>query len=169
LTNAGIRFIAAVGSGKLGELEDRANRALKEPGNWIGYWNNNTSELYILYWDRDINIGKRQAITSAYKFKQGYRQLARLIPAYDLYKLVYGGCDHYNRNLHDKCWPFKHGGKNSIGDYGTTYDFIFSCTVHNIINAEREISKTTGEKLNYQTYLVDLACSLYEYEMKLSH
>jgi hypothetical protein len=169
LNEARVRYIAAVGSGKLGGLEVRATNSLKQPGNWVAYWNKYTAELYVMNWDRDSHVGKQQVITNTHTLKKGYRQLSRIIPAYDLYKLIYSGCDHYNRKLNDKCWPFKHGGNERLGDMGSADDFVFSCTLQNIINVDRELSHSSAEKLNYEAYLTNLACELFEYAMNLKH
>ena len=53
-----------------------------------------------------------------------------VIPAYDHYNSLFSICDNFNRALHDRTWPHKHGVGNGVaGDLGHKHNFALSSII----------------------------------------
>lgn len=57
-----------------------------------------------------------------------------VIPGYDAYKTMFEVCDRFNRNLHDRSWPHKRGGRKVRGEFGRQNDFIMAAMLQNTLN-----------------------------------
>ena len=90
-----------------------------------------------------------------------------LIPAYDLQKASFSNCDKFNRELHGRTWPFKHGGFKRLGDEGAEDDFAFTTLLLNAFNAYRDIGDKKDEYQNFTSFCNEVADSLYDYALGL--
>jgi len=162
LIEYGFCYFGAASSDRFTDLQHKVRFDVTKPGQWAGLWNEETKELYVLCWDRDSNIGKKQVVTSAMKRMGGYVQPKQLIPAYDLYKVLFSACDHFNKDLSGHTWPMKHGGKGTVGDLGAEDDFAFASLLQNVHDADHEINKREGEALDFYEFFFELADQLYK-------
>jgi len=161
LIDYGFRYIGAASIDRFVELQHKVRFDVTKPGQWAGLWNEETKELYVLCWDRDSNIGKKQVVTSAMKRTGGYIQPKQLIPAYDLYKVLFSACDHFNKDLSGHTWQMKHGGNGMLGELGAEDDFVFSSLLQNVINADHEINNKDGATPDFHEFCFELADQLY--------
>lgn len=83
------------------------------PGESQMAYSETTNELVVHHFSLDENIGRKTVATNV------MRRLAPLArtrntyttPAYDEYKHMFSLCDLFNRNLHDRGWPLRSGGR----------------------------------------------------------
>ena len=85
-----------------------------------------------------------------------------IIPVYDHYSCMYAACDRFNRNMHDRKWPHKTGGKNKKGEEGLQNSFAWSCLLQNIFNAHDSIKKISNKSYEFESYCLKLSEELYE-------
>lgn len=116
-----------------GALNVKVRFDVKSPGQRSAFWNQEDNLLYVLHWDQNKRLGKKQVITNSYRLYPGYVQNKYEIPAYDLCELLFVASDHFNASLHGRTWPMKNGGL--IGDAGAEDDFAFTSLLTNVINA----------------------------------
>jgi hypothetical protein len=163
LQEHGFRFVGSVGLNCFEPLQYKVRHHVTKPGQWAGLYSEEEKMLYVLYWDRDEQIGKKQVLTTAYKHYPGYLQQKQLIPGYDLYKLLFAACDHYNQQLDGHTWPFKHGGHGRLGDLGAEDDFAFSCLLQNVYNVVWAINKLGDNMMKFKPFCEELADGVYSY------
>ncbi|KAJ1420985.1 hypothetical protein B484DRAFT_433396 [Ochromonadaceae sp. CCMP2298] len=92
---------------------------VRKPGDWVGMFNPNTSEIFIYAWDEIKAIGHKynlgNCMVKRARVNTHDNELRHIKGAYDIYKYCFNLCDVYNRALHDRKWPFKRGG-NGVAD-----------------------------------------------------
>lgn len=76
---------------------------------------------------------------------------------------MFNACDKFNRALHDRKWPHKHGGRNKPGDNGLQHNFAFSCVLQNTFNAYEAINEKGDSLGNYSDNCLELSIELFEY------
>jgi hypothetical protein len=72
-------------------------------------WNETTKELFTYHWDTQKGVGKKYNLSYGLDRctdKLKIRNAQNEIPGYDVYKQMFECCDRFNRNLHDKSWPY---------------------------------------------------------------
>ena len=85
-----------------------------------------------------------------------------------MYSIVYGICDKFNRALHDRKWPHKHGGNHKPGDSGTQHSFALAAILENTFNVYRSVNqKDLDERYDFRQYCYDLADELFDYANSL--
>jgi hypothetical protein len=91
--------------------------------------------LFVYCWSCEHNIGKKGVLTNALtlvpKTVTGGRKTYS-IPAYDQYKLIFSSCDIFNRNLKDRPWPVKYGGRGMPAEPRNEQNFAFSSLLQNV-------------------------------------
>lgn len=164
------RYISSVEPGRFAELVDLVKFGVTTSGKWAGVWNEQSKELFVHNWS--LNIGKKYMLSNAYTRKAKRYGDKWTIPGYDLYALIYGFCDRFNRALKDRKWPFRHGGNTACGDKGCQHNFALSCILQNTFNVYRSFhmkdlgvseDSAAKEKYIFQEYCYELADQLFEY------
>ena len=157
-----IPFVASVTKERFGRLVDKVKEKVGKPGQFAGIFRPESSETFMYMWDSDKAVGKKFALSNAFKRSPG--KLAKgSVPVYDHYKSMFNACDRYNRMLHDRKWPHKNGGRNIPGDEGHHHNFAMSCILQNTFNAYIEINSINPVEYEFKKYCVILSDKLFEH------
>jgi len=167
LQDMGIKYICAVQASRFRKICDLLIPLVSRPGQWHGAWNETTKELFVYHWSPDTKVGKKFVITNAVQHLRK-RPSKYMIPAYDVYKILFSLRDKFNRRLHDHCWPHKHGKGTTTGDKLSINDFYFSCILQNVNNAFVDLQGDGVEEDTFEQFCIGLADELYEYASTVS-
>jgi hypothetical protein len=166
LVEHGFRYVGGCSLNSSTELQRKVRFDVAKPGDWAGLWNSTTNELNVLYYDKNNNLGKKQVYSNAFCLHKGYLPIKELIPAYDLYRVVFAACDRFSKDLNGKIWPFKHGGYKKLGDVCAEDNFAFTCTLINTYNAYRSMDSNEKYYDNFTEFCFDLSDQLYLWASK---
>lgn len=166
LRESGVKYIAAITKERFGRLFEILSPKCEKPGDWGGIHNADTKETVVLNWSMDQKVGKKMVMSNAFK-KQRRSNLNNIVPVYDVYKITFSACDRFNRGLHDRRWPHKHGGRNTPGDSGAQHDFSLACILQNTFNAFLEIRLRPWGELDFCELACDLADQIFVYAATL--
>lgn len=134
-------------------------------GEHLGMYNPVTKEVFMYVFDPKLKQAK-------YNYSHGFtkntdpRQVSERkeeIPVYDVYKGAFAACDHFNRNLKDKKWPYGRGGRQLNGDKGKVNDFFMACVLQNTFNTFFDISKIDHTSVCFEQLCLDLSSEVYNY------
>lgn len=128
--------------------------------------NMENQEVLVHVWDTNADIGKKFCLSNAFTYSTT-RSKQHLIPIYDAYKFMFSLCDHFNRGLHKRTWPFRHGGGTSYGDSAAIDDFHFSCIVQNVLNAHACLRLTPSRDIDFFEDCSSLADEIFSYSLSL--
>lgn len=104
-------------------------------------------------------IPKRHARDSAYD---------QLLGGYDVLKLGFSACDRFNRDMHEKSYPFRCGGGHSTGNAKCEHNFTMTCVLLNTYNAYIDIHEFAVDgRPSFRGVLEVLADELYLYSLSL--
>jgi hypothetical protein len=123
--------------------------------------------MFIHKWDKDDNIGKKYVFTNCFRKCPRTRSVDAIVPAYDLYKISFNACDAFNRQLHQRKWPHKSGGRNKGAGDGHQHKFAFACILQNTINLYHAVNKSNHLESSFQSQCILLADNLYAYATSL--
>ena len=104
-------FMGSVKAKRFKGVHELVSSNVTKPGQWEAAFNKDTRELYVHYWSRYTNVGKKSVLSNVMQPnpRRG-RSRTFLIPAYNAYKEMFSVCDSFNRNLKDRSWPMRFGG-----------------------------------------------------------
>jgi hypothetical protein len=134
---------------------------VEKPGQSTGIFNENTNELFVHHWSTDKAVGKKFVLTNGLKKVPQTRNLPKLIPGYDHYKVMFNACDRYNRNFHDKKFCHKTGGKGTPGDFGHCHKFIMACILQNTFAVHLNFRDDTTFTPSFKDNCLELADELF--------
>jgi len=157
-----VKYIAAITEDRFKPFYELTQPKITKRGEWTGLYNPNSSEIVVLYYSNDKNIGKKMVISNCMVKSRG-KLPKELIPVYDLYKLTFRACDIYNSQLCDCTWPHKKGGKDTPGDLGVHHDFILSCILQNVFNYYTDLRRIPVETQDFCDLCLNLADELFEF------
>ena len=173
-----LRYVASLNPARFKDLTTIARQnmlstemAVTKPGEWYGMFNENTNESFIFCWDEDRGVGKKYCLSNAVNqiTRRGTSSAGtQLRGAYDIYKVCFSLCDKYNRALHDRKWPHKHGGRNVAGEWGHQDNYAWSCLLQNVFNLYNDARKVNILDYSFQDYCLTLADNLFEYALHLA-
>ena len=138
---------------------------VKRPGDYKGIFNTEEQQILIHFIDKEHNNQSKYVTSNAFKKIQKERAKAVDRPVYDIYGLIYSGCDHFNRNLHDRCFPYRKGGREAWGVAGNQHDFMFSSVLQNVFAAHCAINglPTDASHFSFKNSCIALSDELFEY------
>ena len=90
-----------------------------------------------------------------------------LIPAYDAYKEMFSVCDIFNRNLKDRSWPMRLGGRGVYAEPRDEHNVAMSSILQNTFNVYLCINDLHVENFEYSRYCTMLADELFEYTIQM--
>lgn len=166
LTDMKIAYLCSIQKSRFKEYIDMVKPKVTMPGEWSGIHNPNTKETLVYSWDDNTDIGKKYVISNAFTFKRE-RGSPTIIPLYDLYKLTFSVCDNFNRALHDRTWPHRHGGGTKMGALASLNDFYFSSILQNVLNSWFSLNPKYGVNYNFKETSIELADELYGYAVSI--
>lgn len=143
------------------------NTEVRKPGDYEAIHNRTSGEHFVFSWDEDQNVGKKYNLSNAiirYPRPTRCNEEKNKRSSYDIYKKVFNLCDTYNRSLHDRKWPFKHGGKDKPGEWGLQDDFAFSSILQNTFNLYNiDLNNIDVSEYSFEGYCIILSDELYIY------
>lgn len=145
LSDLKVRYMCSITKKRFPYLVEEVKPRVEKPGTWAASWNDNTGELLTYYWSTDKDVGKKFVLTNAL-FKEPKRSPKSLIPAYDMYSVMFAVCDLFNRGLHDCTWPHRTGGGTCEGTNGIVHDFFFTAILKNTMNAWLDLNAEDVKK-----------------------
>ena len=130
-------------------------------------YNEKTNEILVKYWDPEhpqpkfvlSNAFKLTKITE--KTKQKSRDVT--IPVYSEYAEMFNLCDRFNRNLHERTWPHKTGGKSRKGEHGQYHNFALSAILQNIFNLYHDVNGEDHTIPSFKDFFCNLADDIVRY------
>jgi hypothetical protein len=138
LKEQGVRYSASVSKCRMSpEVSLVHGDEPDKIGAWSAIYNDITQELFTQHYDTQKGVGQKYNLSFGLirsEDKVKVREQADLIPGYDVYKSMFECCDSFNRNLHDKSFPHKRGGRLVPGHFGRIHDFLFACILQNTFN-----------------------------------
>lgn len=162
LKESKVRYIAATAVGRFKELYKLVSAGAKEQGDWNGAFNEEYNEVVVYCNEIDQDIGKKLVLSNAFSRSKG-KSDSSLIPVYDHYACIYNACDLFNRNLHDRHWPHRTGGKHCSGDRGLQNTMAMACILQNTFNCFQMVQHLESENFNFHDHCLQLSRDLYEY------
>lgn len=160
--DAGVMFLASAKSNNFNNLVSYVAPKVKAKGEWAGIFSRTRDELFIHKWDKDDNVGKKFVYTNCITKTRRSRSYMHVVPGYDFYKISFSACDKFNRNLHDRKWPYRYGGGGRMGDSGHHHKFALACILQNTFNAHDSLTKNGHCSTNFKKQCLLLADELYE-------
>ena len=122
-----------------------------------------TGEVFVYVSDVQLNEVKYN-LSYGFTEETNQREIKKRggeIPIYSYYKLMFNTCDHFNRSLHDRSWPYHRGGKGVKGDLGRINDFCMAVTLENTFNAWYDINNISDKQISFRNLCDILSESLY--------
>jgi hypothetical protein len=135
---------------KTGEMAF-AERAKDNPGD--------LDELITLFSSPDHRKGRRYTWTNALR-RQNERKAPASVPGFDHYEAAFNVCDVFNRQLHDKSWPYRYSGKAITSEYQAGSDYLFTVAVVNMWNYWRSLDVEHRHTMTYEQFCTDLAVAV---------
>lgn len=170
LSNAGVKFTASVKPDRFKPEVRMVHPAGNDDkiGEWRGIYNDTTNEMFIYHYDTQKGVGKKYNYSKGFLHSTEKRKITDhkgRIPAYENYKTMFECCDRFNRNLHDKSWPHKRGGRGVLGEFGHHHDFFMACILQDCFNAFH--SATGADPLNttFLSFCDNLADDLFAHSL----
>ena len=149
-------YTASVQVSRFRQLAEILGRNLTSSGQHVSAFINKTGEIASYVWHIEKNIGKKLLLGYGYKIVSK-RVLHKVIPMFDHYSGVFGYCDHYNKSLAGKNWPY-----TIKDDYQKNGDFILTCLFLNVYHLwlDADFENRSGTKWN--DFCGDLADAIVE-------
>ncbi len=168
LDGCGIPYIAAFTSNRFQGITKEMSKKVTNPGEWFGIHNATTSNSVVYHWSREEGVGKKWVMSNA-PTKTRSRTIGNLVPLFDLYKVTFSCCDHFNKSLHGTTWPFRKGGYQRSGGQSAEYNFLLTCILHNTFNCFFEITKRPHSELDFLLCCLSLSDQLFEHAIKCNN
>ena len=137
-------------------MKDKVHR----PGDWYGIHNKTKGESVVYHWSTETDIGKKYVISHAFELAKEKKK-PEIVPLFDLYKVSFFHCDHYNQTLHGKTWPHKRGGNKRSGTLGAQHDYMLSCILINTVSAYWDLLGNPHKDLDFRATYLALADELF--------
>lgn len=153
LNEKNVKFIGAVNTARFRNLVDQLaehGAHVDKPGQTASIYNPNSNEIFVHHWDLDHNVGKKYVLSNAFNPVPATRSNAGIVPAYDQYKVMFNGCDKYNRNFNHRKYCHRAGGGGRSGENGHTFKFLMACILQNTFNAFRSAHDDTSLNLTFR-------------------
>jgi len=166
LIDSNVPFLVALNSSRFKSLVEATAEHVKAPGDWAALYNERTNELFVNHYCRDTKLGRKYVLGNAVR-RVNQAQEKHRVPGSDEYAQIFNVCDLFNRGLHDRTWPNKHGGFKRLGDRGSQDDFIFSAALKNAFLAYEINANIRKGVIDFQTHCLELSEELYAYSLTL--
>ncbi|KAJ1428373.1 hypothetical protein B484DRAFT_431256 [Ochromonadaceae sp. CCMP2298] len=170
------RFCASVTKGRFGPIFGAILNNMKEattatkrvnidkPGDFRSIYRPVSEESFTYVWDTDQGVDKKYCLSNCVQRsvrsggdKSGDNEKL----AYDTYKAAFNLADVFNRALHDRKWPHKHGGHGVAGQGGHEDMFAFSSIIQNVFNCYNDIKKVPAAEYEFKAYCMELSDQLF--------
>ena len=113
-------------------------------------------ELITVFWSPDHRKAKRWTWTNALH-RENEAKKGGYIPGFDHYEHAFNICDVFNRELHDKSWPYRYSGKSQSSEIQAGSDFLITIATVNMWNYWRSLDVPQQHVLSYERFCTQLA------------
>jgi hypothetical protein len=149
---------------------NKSKGQVRKPGDWCAIFKPETGESFAYVWDPDKGVGQKYNFSNCLvkTLRRNTHDLEgrNQKGAYDIYKHCFNLCDIFNRQLHDRKWPFKRGGRNTMGEWGHQDNWAMSATLQNVFNCWCDLTDFTGVP-EFKALCLRLADELFEYTLTM--
>ena len=132
-----------------------------EKGQVAAAYNEKTNELLIKYFDPTHDHPKYVLSNAFIKRKKPQtskkKKRTHTVPVYSEYALIFNLCDRFNRNLHERTWPYKSGGYQCKGEHGNYHNFALSAILQNAFNLYHAINDEKHTEVSFCDFCCRLA------------
>ena len=129
-----------------------------QKGQWRGLWNGVRRELIVHSYTK---AGKQYiALTNAYQ-RKATKSETKSVPVCCDYGKMFSACDVFNRQIKNRIWPHRHGGRRHLGDMGKFSSFAFGCVLQNTFNAYCSINSIARNEFDFYGLCEELASQVY--------
>ena len=155
-----IRFIGAVNPKRFPQLSGLVMRGVDQRGTWKGMWNGQRKEIIVHSYTKQ---GKKHiALSNTYK-QLTTKSTTKYVPVCSDYGFFFNACDRANRQIKNRIWLHKHGGRGRLGERGKFSSFAFDMVLQNNINVFCDMKSLYSDDYEYYRYCEEIASQLYEY------
>ena len=160
-------FIAGIQKSRFSSICDHLSGLVHEKKEIAAAYNEKTNEVLVKYWDPE-HPQPKFVLSNAFKLKKvtpkGKRRVREVtIPVYSEYAQMFNLCDRFNRNLHERTWPHKTGGKARKGEHGQYHNFAFSAVLQNIFNLYHDVNGEDHTLISFKDFFCNLADDIVRY------
>lgn len=161
LLGQGVSFLCGVQACRFDAFVEQSKKEVRHTGDIALLYKSETKEMFVHRWYADKRIGQKFVFTNAYTKQRG-NTVRSYVPGCDDFSLMFNVCDHFNRDLHDKTWPFR-----CPSDLIQLHNFLFSCLLLNVLNVYTSCEEIDPSTVSYQDQMLELADELYTYACTL--
>ena len=140
---------------------------VEKPGDYAGSFRAATGEILVHHWNSNHTVGQKFVLSNAFQRHAGRATRKGTIVVSDEYKAMFSICDKFNRALHDRTWPHRHGGGTHVGDWNAVHDFYFSSTLQNVFNAWRCLNNIGRGQFQFRDGCIQLSNQLFAFSLTL--
>ena len=175
-----VKYCASVTCDKLKFAMDKLKTSMidldknvNKPGDWHAIHTTATNETLTKVHDATPGVGVKHNMCNHLVRKarpnksQDYKKIRG---GYDTYKLAFSICDHFNRALKDRKWPFKCAPNAFVltGERKLQYNMLFSCILENVFNLYDDVNAVESNsplRLPFNVKCFELADHLFEHSL----
>lgn len=165
LADKKVKFIGAVNPQRFPALTRMVRAGVTKKGRWKGLWNGVRKEVIVHSYTKD---GKMYTALSNAYHRLATKSRTKSVPVCSDYGKMFSACDVFNRQIKNRIWPHKHGGRRHLGDMGKFSSFAFGCVLQNTFNAYCDINSIGRNEFDYYSLCEELASQLYAHANTLS-
>ena len=166
LREYGILYVSACKESNFRNLTDQLSNlggTVSRAGDTAAMYNQEYGELFICHMQ---NNDKKYSLGNAMVPCRSSRSKAGDIFGWDLYAFNFKHNDIFNRNLHDKSWCHKVGGRDRAGEEGHIDDYALAVTLQNTFSVFKAINPGIPD-VDFLTHATTLADEIFVYAMSL--
>ena len=126
--------------------------------------NSNRKEILVHHWDSTARIGKKYVLGNCFTQCRPSRDENHIVPGYHHYQKMFNICDAFNRQLKDRKYGHRCGGKQKSGQEGHVHKFLMASLLQNIFNAYKTINNDFTK--DFQTMCIELSDEIYAYSQQ---
>lgn len=163
MQNQGVAYLCGIQACRFPQFVKVTKEEVTDPGDMALLYNDESQEMFVHRWYPDKKIGQKYILSNAYSKHQGNTEKA-YVPGCDDFSLMFSVCDHFNRELHDRTWPFR-----LPSDLLQLHNFHFSCLLLNVLHIYSVVAKLAPEKICFKDQMLELGDELYSYACTLQN
>ena len=112
-----------------------------------------------MHWSHENNVGRKFVYMNCFDLVAG-SQGADDKQIYDHYNGGYNKCDAFNKQMHGKTWPWRHGGGSRMGMEPNAFDYTFTSILLNSTNAYSNLPENQQSDKTWKNIINVLADGL---------
>lgn len=136
-------------------LHKHLSSQVTEMNQWAAMYNKHSKEICVYSWNSEKGVGKKLLLSTLMEKRPG-KQPTESPPGWELYKYMFNGCDHFNKDVSAFFWPYR------LARWEMHFDEIFQLhVILNTIAIWRELQESV-RMIPKKELMVQLAHELYQ-------